>query len=274
VLARYVDMATKAGVVQAVFPEGGLTRDGLLRPPKLGLLSYMVSGFDPNGPRDVVFIPVGINYDRVLEDRILTAAADTAPGETPRFRFNPVVFTGFVLKNLWLLVRGEWHRYGYACVSFGAPVSLRSHLSASRTDLRTLSPERRQGEIERLGLTLMDAVGRVVPALPVSIVAAVMLENGEKPLNAFELKGRTFALMTALEDAGAYVHIPRHDREYAIDVGLRMLCQRHIVKKADGLYSANPSEMMLLGYYANAIRHHRAPNPAPDIAPGLKTDQA
>src|SRR5262249_42013037 len=28
VLARYVDMATKAGVVQAVFPEGGLSRDG------------------------------------------------------------------------------------------------------------------------------------------------------------------------------------------------------------------------------------------------------
>ena len=37
-LARYVDMATKAGVVQAIFPEGGLTRDGALRPPKLGLL--------------------------------------------------------------------------------------------------------------------------------------------------------------------------------------------------------------------------------------------
>ena len=47
VLARYVHMATASGVTQAVFPEGGLTRDGRLRPPKLGLLSYMVSGFDP-----------------------------------------------------------------------------------------------------------------------------------------------------------------------------------------------------------------------------------
>ena len=49
VLARYVHMATASGVAQAVFPEGGLTRDGALRPPKLGLLSYMVSGFDPQG---------------------------------------------------------------------------------------------------------------------------------------------------------------------------------------------------------------------------------
>ena len=43
VLARYVHMATSAGVTQAIFPEGGLSRDGRLRPPKFGLLSYMVS---------------------------------------------------------------------------------------------------------------------------------------------------------------------------------------------------------------------------------------
>ncbi len=34
VLSRYVHMATAAGVTQAIFPEGGLSRDGKLRPPK------------------------------------------------------------------------------------------------------------------------------------------------------------------------------------------------------------------------------------------------
>ena len=70
VLARYVHMAVAGGLAQAMFPEGGLTRDGKLRPPKLGLIGYMVSGFDAQGPRDAVFVPVGINYDRVLEDRL------------------------------------------------------------------------------------------------------------------------------------------------------------------------------------------------------------
>ena len=124
VLARYVHMATASGVTQAVFPEGGLTRDGKLRPPKLGLLSYMVSGFDPNGARDIVFVPVGINYDRVLEDRVLTAAASTPAGERPRFAFNPLVLTAWIAKGLWQRIRGTWHRYGYACVSFGRPLSL------------------------------------------------------------------------------------------------------------------------------------------------------
>ena len=88
VLARYVHMATAAGVTQAIFPEGGFSRDGRLRPPKFGLLSYMVAGFDPHGPRDVVFIPVAVNYDRVLEDRMLTSVASAEPGKKPVFGFN------------------------------------------------------------------------------------------------------------------------------------------------------------------------------------------
>jgi len=67
VLARYIH----GGLAQAIYPEGGLTRDGRLREPKLGLLDYMLRSFDPDGNRDLVFIPVGLNYDRVLEDRTM-----------------------------------------------------------------------------------------------------------------------------------------------------------------------------------------------------------
>ena len=76
VLQRYVQMATEGGVPQAMYPEGGLTTDGRLREPKLGLLDYMLKGFDPAAERDLVFIPVGINYDRVLEDRSLLRKLD------------------------------------------------------------------------------------------------------------------------------------------------------------------------------------------------------
>ena len=230
VLARYVHLATASGVAQAVFPEGGLTRDGALRPPKLGLLSYMVSGFDPQGGRDIVFVPVGLNYDRVLEDRILTAAASTPKGERPRFAFNPVVLTGFLLRSLWLRLRGRWHRYGYACVSFGNPMSLRGYLGERGVDLRALPAEQRFAEIERLGNRLMHEVGRVVPALPVSLVATAILAGGERGLSSLEIKGAVFELMETLKAEGAHVHIPRQDQEYAVEVGLRMLLMRHLVR--------------------------------------------
>ena len=84
VLQRYVQMATEAGVPQAVYPEGGLTTDGRLREPKLGLLDYMLKTFDPGGERDLVFIPVGINYDRVLEDRTLLLKQEREVAGLPR----------------------------------------------------------------------------------------------------------------------------------------------------------------------------------------------
>jgi glycerol-3-phosphate O-acyltransferase len=267
VLARYVHMATSAGVVQAIFPEGGLSRDGRLRPPKFGLLSYIVSGFDPNGPRDVVFIPVGINYDRVLEDRMLTSAAATEPGKKPVYGFNLAVFLRHFFRHLWLAVRGHWYRFGYACVSFGEPLSLRAHVAERGIDFRTLQPERRNAEIERLGTRLMEVVGQVVPALPVSLVSTALLEAGATPLSLFDLKARVAVLIEQLERSGAYVHIPRSDRDYAIEVGLRMLKLRHLVIEEEGGFRAEPKERLLLHYYANAITHLLAPGLAAATQP-------
>jgi glycerol-3-phosphate O-acyltransferase len=270
ILSRYVHMATQAGVVQAVFPEGGLSLDGALRPPKLGLISYIVSGFDPHG-RDVVFIPVGVNYDRVLEDRLLTEAGTRAEGGgRASFRVSGRKLLGFIGNGIWLALRGRWYRYGYACVSFGKPVSLRAHLAGRRVDLRALPPERRESEIAALGQVLMRELERTVPALPVTLVARAMLREPNRALTGFELKGHVHELIERLESRDAYVHIPRQDREYAIDVGLRMLLLRRIVLKAeDGAYRLNPAEMKLAAYYANAIAglDLAAPLPQPEAPP-------
>ena len=254
VLSRYVHLAIAGGLTQAMFPEGGLTRDGKLRPPKLGLLSYMVSSFDPRGPRDAVFVPVGINYDRVIEDRVQVAALVTPEGEKPRFRFSPRVLIAWLAHNAALRLRGKLYRYGYACVSFGKPISLRQYVTERGIDFRMLDETRRFAETERLGEMLMRKVGEVVPALPVSLVATVVLEAG-RPLSALELKGEIAELMARLTARGAHIHIPRADQDYAIEVGLRMLLLRHFVLEENGLYRANPREEILLRYYANSIAH-------------------
>jgi len=255
VLSRYVHMATASGVVQAIFPEGGLSRDGKLRPPKFGLLSYMVAAFDPKGPKDVVFVPVGVNYDRVLEDRMLTSAANTEPGKKPVFGFNLVTFLRHFFRHVRMAFRGEWYRYGYTCVSFGEPFSLKQYVAEHKIDFRDMPEKERFAEVEKLGSQLMDAVGKVVPALPVSLVATALLEAHPTPLSLFEIKSRVSRIIETLEASKAYVHIPRSDRDYAIEVGLRMLRLRHIVTENDGIYAANPADLHILRYYANAIAH-------------------
>ncbi len=258
VLERYIHMATAAGVPQAVYPEGGLSRDGRLRPPKLGILDYMLRSFDPvHGERDLVFIPVGINYDRVLEDR--TLLLDLAPDRRRQGALHALLTSlRFAGRNLSLMLRSRWHRFGYACVNFGSPLSMRAYLrqrGERGLDLRHLPAAERSAELERLGALLMREIGGVIPVLPVPLVATVLVASAGAPLSELELKSRAFRLMGDLEAAGAHVYIPRRDQDYAIVAGLRMLTLRHLIAETDGLYAAVPAELPLLRYYASSIAH-------------------
>jgi glycerol-3-phosphate O-acyltransferase len=255
VLERYIHMATEGGVTQAVYPEGGLSRDGRLRRPKLGLLDYMLRGFDPEGERDLIFIPVGINYDRVLEDR--TLLLDTTEPEAPKpgaFGAATTTFR-FALRNVGLMLRSRWHRFGYACVSFGTPLSMRRWLAERGLDFRRLEKEERSAPLERLGAELMAEVGRLVPVVPVPLVASIFAERPDEPLSELDLKARAHRRIAELEAAGAHVYIPRKDQDYALVAGLRMLTLRHLVEERDGLYRARPEELEVLSYYARSIEH-------------------
>jgi len=245
VLERYIAMATEAGVPQAVFPEGGLTRDGRMREPKLGVLDYMLRGFHVRGERDLVFVPLGLNYDRVLEDR--TLLLQTRHKKTKAL-WNTL---RFVVHNLSLMLRSEWHRFGYACVNFGTPISMRER----GIDFQSLPGEERRTAVAALGAELMQAVGRIVPVLPVPLIASVFVAQPQRALSELELKSEVARLLARLEAAGAHVYIPRGDLDYALSVGLRMLRLRHLVDEKEGLFQARQEEMPLLAYYANSISH-------------------
>ncbi len=262
VLERYVSMATEGGVVQAIFPEGGLTRDGSMRAPKLGLLDYMTRSFHQGWERDIVFIPVGINYDRTFEDRTQLISLDK---DVPRKKLPFVIGTslGFLLRNLLLMVRGRWYRFGYACVNFGSPVSMKEYCRIRGVDFRSLEREERFRKVDALAKELMAAVGKVIPVLPVSLVATAFLEQGGNRMSELDLKAEVHRLLTALKEAGAHIYIPRKDHDYAVNVGLRMLTLRHMVEEKDGMYVANPRNIPLLQYYANSIRHLFSGTPPP-----------
>jgi glycerol-3-phosphate O-acyltransferase len=272
VLQRYVQMATEAGVCQAVFPEGGLSLDGRLRPPKFGLLDYMVKTFNPHGERDLVFIPVGINYDRVLEDRSLLRRLD--PGAARRGLGYAMARTAwFVAKNLGLALSGRWHRFGYACVNFGTPLSMREYLAVSGADIRQFSEAERRVAVTELGDALMARISQVIPVLPVSLVALVTVRAMGVPLSELELKSRALSLLILLEQRGARIYIPRQDQDYAIGVGLRMLTLRRLLIENGGLFTAQPAGLPVLAYYANAIAH-LAEAPAANAAESKTGDVA
>ncbi len=282
VLERYIAISSAEGVTQAVFPEGGLSRDGRLQPPKLGLLDYLARGFDRRGERDLVFVPVGINYDRTLEDRTLLLDVPSAPADTarPQDRARPrrarrAVLTtiGFLAHNLRLMVLQQWHRFGYACVNFGAPLSLRAWSAARDVDLASLPREARFAAVQALADELMLRIGAVVPVLPVALVATVFVRGPQRALSLLEVKSAVLALWRELESSGARLYVPRQDQDYAVEVGLRMLTLRRLVVERDGLLTTTPGNLPVLAYYANSVAHllqsaeTRTPAAPPAVAP-------
>ena len=254
VLARYVQLAAESGLVQAIFPEGRLSRDGALGQPKLGLLDYLLRAFDARGDRDLVFVPVGVNYDRVFEDRTLLLSGNPlAPRKTGLAAAGTAL--SFIGHNVWLMIRRGWHRFGYAVVNFGSPVSIREYAGRHGLDFSSLSKDARIEKVKALADDLMAAVARIIPIVPVTLVSTVLAENPDEFLEEEAVETRSLRLIEKLEKRGCHVYVPRADPRYAVRVGLRMLTLRHLVIKADGRYRAVPEELPLLRFYANSISH-------------------
>ena len=233
VLARYVQMATAGGVTQAVFPEGGLSLTGALAKPRLGILSYIIDDFDPEG-RDVVFVPVALNYDRVLEDRFLIKADQTG---VRRFRPPLLTVLGGVSSYLGARLMGRMATFGTANVSFGAPLSLREYSTTH------------DGATAEVGEELMARIAAVIPVVPVPLVARALLAGASSTAEVAEQIGADLA---RLPDR---LRKPQRDAQQLAVDGLAILRKRGVVVGTDEV-SIVPDERAVLVYYANTIRHH------------------
>jgi glycerol-3-phosphate O-acyltransferase len=239
VLARYVQMATEAGVTQAVFPEGGLSRTGALGRPKLGLISYILDGFEPGRSRDVVFVPVALNYDRVMEDRDLIAAQQRG---ARAFRFTLRPIWRYLRRQTWLRLRGKYHRYGYAAVSFGDPLSLSDFLRTPQDD-----------PAGALAGDLMARIARVMPITPVPLVAHALTKGAATEA---ALRAAAHDAMALARARGATLLVPRGDEAYTVEAGLRTFTERGMLEVgADGSLALTDEGRRLAAYYAGSVGH-------------------
>jgi glycerol-3-phosphate O-acyltransferase len=254
VLERYVHMATEAGVAQAMYPEGGLSRDGRLREPKLGLFDYMLKSFDPKGTHDIVFVPVALNYDRVLEDRSLIRELVDERDRPGRFT-QLVSVAAYVITNVGRLITGRLRRYGRAAVNFGTPVSLKAWLATAPAGVLTWPRERRLPELDRLAREMMERIGAIIPVTPVPLAAAALLSFERSVIPYDALLERMDELRDRLH--GVNAKVVRGDARISEvwDRAWRMLRLRRLVARHGASLVVLPRGRPLLEYYANSIAH-------------------
>ena len=135
-------------------------------------------------------------------------------------------------------------------------LSLAAWCKARELDPRPLAREERFTQVEALARELMGRIGAVIPVVPVALVATVLREQPHRWFSPLELASEAYALLHRLEAAGAHVYQPRQDFDYALEVGLRMLRLRNLVREnADGMLLMAPGEEQTVAYYANSIAH-------------------
>ncbi len=253
VLERYIAMATQEGVCQAVFPEGGLSRDGALRDPKLGILDYMLRNYDHEHDREIVFVPVGLNYDRTLEDRTLLRSLDENVERRSR-SFVLGTTAKFVAHNVFLMLRSRWYRLGFAQVNFGHPVSARSFCEERNIRFSELETDERFHHVNELANRLLANIDAVIPILPTAVVSSVLLEELGNRLPAKEVVERALELIDSLKKQGELVTLPKQTRAHTLGLTLNMLVLRHIVvQDSDGNCHVPGASQAILAYYANSI---------------------
>ena len=227
VLARYVQMATAGGATQAIFPEGGLSVDGGLKSPKLGILSYVVEA----GAPDVAFVPVAISYDRVLEDSILVAASERGDR---RFGVRISVVARFVLRKVWQWLTRRFSRFGHAAVVFGTP--------------RLLSEYPQPFDVEAIAVDLMEHIRSHMPALPVPVLASLLMQR--ESWTRADLHDAFGARLA--EEEGQLVDAS------SFDVALQHILNRGFAQEEGGKIIRSPTSEALLSYYARGLPDHAA----------------
>ena len=297
VLRRYLQLITRRGVTQGIFPEGGLTRDGALRAPKVGLLDALIQLTDES---ELYFVPVGINYDRVLEDEALLS--ELRGREHPPTRAEKVAGA---LRLLWIVpwrvavnavrvAAGRLQRHGYVALASGDPIRFRD-LPQSRGVSR-LTDEQRRARAKEIAAVVMDRIARLIPATPVSLVARAALDLGCDAA-AGDLVDRVREVRSRLEEGGVPLALGREfdpqraaraalredlprTRELArfegdllaaeeveeiVRLGLERLVQRRVLEQAGGRVccGAHRQARDLLAYYARSLAALEQPSVRP-----------
>ncbi len=171
VLRSYLDYLIEKRFHLEWYLEGGRSRTGKLRPPRFGLLNYVIDSYRRGKTEDIFFVPVSITYDQISD--VSSYVAEQRGGAKERESFGWFVRT----------VRSLRRRYGRIHVRFHDPVSLREFLGPPEA----IGGTEGNLEVRKFAFRLEHRINSVTPMTPVSLVTLALLGAGDRSLSLDEL---------------------------------------------------------------------------------------
>ncbi len=254
VFKQYVRTLVNEGYSIEFFIEGGRTRSGKIMFPKLGMLKYLIESVEEGYNKDLIFAPITINYNRILEES--SYHHEHKGGKKTAETASSLVKSGGLLRR----------EYGSVHVEFNEPVS---YLEIKKK----LKP----------GVDITPAVGRyiagkisdIVLVTPVSLITSAILFSPEKGFSEIILKENMMLLHDYLTYMGVkQSEILTHERDYddMLNYVLNSFSRDHIIKKLGpeklaSLQGHDPGNYFIINdesrerinFYKNSIIHFFLP---------------
>jgi glycerol-3-phosphate O-acyltransferase len=224
------------------YMEGGRSRTGKLRPPKYGLLSYLVAAIESGGAEDMMLVPVSTTYDQMHEISRM-AAEEAGASKTAE-------------NLLWLAgyARTQQKWVGHAYVRFGEPLSLREALARADHDGGG------KWTVAKIAFEVFQRINRCTPVTAPALVTFALLGARDRALTLKEVQEQVLPLLDYAAARGLpSSHLEPLRGTSGIYDTLKTLEKGRVVSRyEDGLeavFKIEPGQHSVAAFYRNSAIH-------------------
>jgi len=249
VFQEYVHLMIERGFPMEYFIEGGRSRSGRTLAPKAGILAMTVQSFVRSHERPLVFIPVYIGYEKLMEGSTYLAELHGRPKKSESLI--GLLRAAKVLKQ----------NFGRVHVNFGKPLALAEFLDAHRPSWReeSLDPQSPwlRGAVDATATELARRINELAVVTPVNLVAVTLLSTPKHAADELLLQrqiGHVQYLLAASPYIGSIIPCDMPAGE-AIDYVRKLdLVECHPHPLGD-MIRAGEQQAALLAYFRNNVLH-------------------
>jgi len=246
VFMKYLGAIMARGHPIQYFIEGGRSRTGRSLPPKTGMLSMTLRSYIRQPLRPIMFVPVYLGYERVME-------VDSYVGELSGRPKEKETLLGFLrsLKRL-------RENFGHVHVNIGEPIPLLPLLDAYQPEWRGKLGQEGRGAtvstaVDVLAQRIMCHINAAAAVTPVNLLALVLLATPRHVMPEVDLQ-RQLSLCLALLRLAPYsdrVTVTPLDAAGIIEAGFKA----QVLQRVGDTIGLAPRHATAMAYYRNNILH-------------------
>ena len=251
VFNEYLHTLFTKGFPVEYFVEGGRSRTGRMLRPKTGMLAITLRSYLRSSRTPIVFVPVYIGYERVLEGRTYLGELRGASKKKES------------LFDIFKVLGALKQRFGQVSVNFGPPIKLTEFLDAQQPGWRAepaaadFKPDWLNPVTNRLGERVACSINEAAAINPANLVALALLSTTRQALDETALVRVLNLFLGLLRTVpySPYTTLPEGDGQALIDhvKGMGLVAEQ--TDALGRILYLNEQNAVLMTYYRNNVLH-------------------